>query len=239
MNGSHQAPDCSNNRSSRAFLQHTWAWCGWLHIVRLSCFEMGLELVKHRTVAHRLSTWSLVQCVASFLKRYRDFPDGSVVKMPAFLLEGSRVWLLVRELRSRMPLGAAKKVKKKKSIKKEISILSSVQSLSRVWLFATPFTTAHQASLFITNSRSLLKLMSIKSVMPSTISSSVFPLTSHLQSFPASGSFPKSQFFESGGQSFGVSASVSVLPMNIQNWFPLGLIGLIFLLSRGLSRIFY
>ena len=55
-----------------------------------------------------------------------------------------------------------------------------------------------------------------------TISSSVIPLSSHLQSFPASGSFPRSQFFTSGGQNIGVSASTSVLPMNIQDWFPLG-----------------
>ena len=71
-----------------------------------------------------------------------------------------------------------------------------------------------------------------------TISSSVFPFSSHLQSFPASGSFPMSQFFASGGQSIGVSASASVLPMNIQDWFPLGLTGLISLQSKGLSRVF-
>ena len=69
----------------------------------------------------------------------------------------------------------------------------------------------------ITNSRSLLKLMYIKSVRPSTISSSVIPFSSCLQSFPASGSFPRTQFFASGGQSIGVSASASVLPMK----FPL------------------
>ena len=71
-----------------------------------------------------------------------------------------------------------------------------------------------------------------------TILSSVITLSSHLQSFPASGSFPMSQFFTSGGLSIGVSATTSVLPMNIQNWFPLGLTGLISLLSKGLSRIF-
>ena len=70
-----------------------------------------------------------------------------------------------------------------------------------------------------------------------TISSSVIPLSSCLQSFPASGSFPMSQLFTSGGQSIGDSASASVLPMNIQVWFPLGLTGLISLLSRGLSRV--
>ena len=71
-----------------------------------------------------------------------------------------------------------------------------------------------------------------------TISSSVVPFFSCLQSFPASGSFPMSQLFASGGQSIRVSASASVLPMNIQDWFPLGLTGLIFLNSKGLSRVF-
>ena len=71
-----------------------------------------------------------------------------------------------------------------------------------------------------------------------TISSSVFPFSSSLQSFPASGSFPVSQFFSSGGQSIGVSASASVLPVNIQDWFLLEWIGWISLQSKGLSRIF-
>ena len=69
-----------------------------------------------------------------------------------------------------------------------------------------------------------------------TISSSVVPFSSHLQSFPASGSFQMSQFFTSGGQSIGVSASASVLPMNIQDWFPLGWTGWISLQSKGHSR---
>ena len=71
-----------------------------------------------------------------------------------------------------------------------------------------------------------------------TISSSVIPFSSRLQSFPASGSFSISQFFASGGQSIGVSASTSVLPMNIQGWFPLGLTDLISLQSKELSRVF-
>ena len=71
-----------------------------------------------------------------------------------------------------------------------------------------------------------------------TISSSVIHFSSRLQSFPASGSFPLTQFFALGSQSFGVSASTSVLPMNIQDWFPLGLTGWISLLSKVLSRIF-
>ena len=70
------------------------------------------------------------------------------------------------------------------------------------------------------------------------ISSSVVSFSSHLQSFPASGSFLMSQFFASGGQNIGVSASTLILPMNIQNWFPLGLTGWISLWSKGLSRVF-
>ena len=70
------------------------------------------------------------------------------------------------------------------------------------------------------------------------ISSSVVPFSSCLQSFPASGSFQMSQFFPSGGQSTGVSTSASVLPMNIQDWFPLGWTGWIALQSKGLSRVF-
>ena len=71
-----------------------------------------------------------------------------------------------------------------------------------------------------------------------TISSSVIPFSSRLQSFPVSGSFPMSQFFATGGQSIGVSASPSVLPMNIQDWFPVGLTGWMSLQSKGLSRVF-
>ena len=71
-----------------------------------------------------------------------------------------------------------------------------------------------------------------------TIPSSVIPFSSCLQSFPASGSFPMSQFFSSSGQSIGVLASASLLPMNIQDWFPLGWTGLISLQSKGLSRVF-
>ena len=109
-------------------------------------------------------------------------------------------------------------------------------SLSRVWLFATPWTAACQSSLSFTISWSLLKLMSIQSVMsfyhlilclPSPPTFNLSPLAS----------FPMSQFFASGGPSIGVSASTSVLPMNIQGWFPLRLTGLISLQSKGLSRV--
>ena len=81
---------------------------------------------------------------------------------------------------------------------------------------ATPWTAACQASLSITNSWKLLKLMSIKSVMPSN---HLIPFSSCLQSCPGSGSFPKNQLFTSDGQSIGVSSSASVLSMNIQDWF--------------------
>ena len=72
-----------------------------------------------------------------------------------------------------------------------------------------------------------------------TTSSSVVPFSSYPQSFPASGSFPMSQLFTSGGQSIGVSASTSVLPMNTQDWSPLGWTGWISLQSKGLSRVFF
>ena len=116
--------------------------------------------------------------------------------------------------------------------------VSSVQLLSRVRLLVTPWTAARQAPLSITNSQSSPKLMSIESVVPSNHLILCHPLLLRLQSFPASGSFQMSQFFGSGSQSIGVSASASVLPMNIQDWFPLGWTGWISLQSKGLSRIF-
>ena len=83
-----------------------------------------------------------------------------------------------------------------------------------------------------------LKLQYFGHFMRRVDSSSVVPFSSCPQSFPTSGSFPVSQFLTSGGQSIGASASASVLPMNIQNWFPLGLTGLISLQSKELSRVF-
>ena len=125
------------------------------------------------------------------------------------------------------------------SIQIPLTGFSSVQSLRRVQLFATPWIPARQASLSITNSWSPLKLMSSELVMPFNHLILCFvPFSSHLQSFPASGTFQMSQFFASGGQSIGVSASASVLPMNIQNWFPSLWTGWISLLSKGLLRVF-
>ena len=119
-----------------------------------------------------------------------------------------------------------------------MSQISSVQLLSCVRLFAIPWTAACQASLSITNSRNLLKLCPSSQWCHPTISSSVVPLSSCLQSFPASQSFPMIKFFASGNQSTGVSTSASVLPMNIQDGFPLRCTGWISLQSEGLSRVF-
>ena len=111
-----------------------------------------------------------------------------------------------------------------------------VQSLSHVWLFATPWTAACQASLSFTTSQRLLKLMSIELVMPSSQLILCHSLLLLSSIFPSTRVFPMSQLFTSGGQSIGVWTSASVLPMNIQDWFPLGWTGLI-LQSKGLSRV--
>ena len=103
-----------------------------------------------------------------------------------------------------------------------LNIFSPVHLLNCVQLFATPWTAACQASLSITNSQT----------------HPVISFSSCLQSLTASGSFPVSHFFASVGQSIGASASASVLPMNIQDWFLLELTGLISLKSKGLSRVF-
>ena len=100
----------------------------------------------------------------------------------------------------------------------------------------TPQNAAYQALLSITNSQSLLKLMSIASVMPSNHLILCCPLLLLPSISPGIRIFPMSQFFASGGQSTGASASV--LPMNIQGWSPLGLTGLISMQSKGLSRVF-
>ena len=109
---------------------------------------------------------------------------------------------------------------------------NSFQSLSLLWLFVNPWTAAHQASLSISNTLRLLKLMSIQLVMPPNHFILCLPLLVP-SIFLASGSCPMSQFFTSGGQSIGISTSASVLPMNIQEWLPLELTCLISLQSMG------
>ena len=113
-----------------------------------------------------------------------------------------------------------------------------VQSLSHVQLFATLWTAAQQASLTFTISQSLLKLMSIESVMPSNHLALCCPLLLLPSVFPNIRSSPVSWLFTSRSQSIGASALAPGLPMNIQHWFPLGLTGLIFLQSSGLLRVF-
>ena len=101
-----------------------------------------------------------------------------------------------------------------------------------------PWTATYHVSLSITNSWSCSNSSPLSQWCHLTISFSVVPFSSCLQSFPISGSFQMSQLFVSGGQNIGVSASTSVLPMNTQNWFPLGWTGWISLQSKGLSRVF-
>ena len=112
-----------------------------------------------------------------------------------------------------------------------------VQSLSCVWLFAIPWIAARQASLSFTIFRGLLKLMSVESVMPSNHLILCHPLLLPLI-FPSIRVSSNKSFFASGGQSIGTSASASVLPMNIQDLFPLWSTGLISLQYKGLSRVF-
>ena len=115
---------------------------------------------------------------------------------------------------------------------------SSVQSLSRVWLFATPWTAAHRPPCPSPTPGVYPNSCPLSQWCHPTISSSVVPFSSCPQSFPASMSFQMSQPFPSGGQSIGVSASTSVLPMNTQDWSPLGWTGWLSLLFKGLSRVF-
>ena len=119
-----------------------------------------------------------------------------------------------------------------------VASVSSVQLLSLIRLLATPWTTARQASLSITSSQSLLKLKSIESVMPSNHLILCHPVLLPPSIFPSIWVFLHEPVLHIGGQSIGVSVSASVLPMNIQDWFPLGLTGWISLQSKRLSRVF-
>ena len=110
--------------------------------------------------------------------------------------------------------------------------------LSCVWLFVTSRKAAHQASLSFTSPRACSNSWLLSWWCHPNTSPSVTPFSSCPQSFPIARSFPMSWLFTSGGQSTGASASASVLPMNIQGWFPLGLTSLISLLSKGVSRVF-
>ena len=119
-----------------------------------------------------------------------------------------------------------------------VTCCSVTQSCLTLW---DPMDCKNQASLSFTISWSLLTLMSIESVMPSNHPVPCHPLLLLPSIFPSifPRSFPMSHLFTSGGQCIGASTSASVHPMNIQDWFPLGLTGLISLLSKGLSRVFH
>ena len=117
-------------------------------------------------------------------------------------------------------------------------VISSVQSLSRVRLFATPWIAAHQAFLSITNSRSSLKLMSIESMMPSSHLILCRPLLLLTPIPPSIRIFSSESALHMSGQSVGVSALASVLPKKSQGWSPLEWTGWISLQSKGLSRVF-
>ena len=166
------------------------------------------------------SSWSIDQlqlcqsgCLLNFLALW-PVPEGPVTSFTT--LPSRNVYIVSSSSRGR------------NTIISRLSV-SSVQSISPVRLFATPWIAARQASLSITNSRSLLKLMPIESVMPFSHLILCIPFSSCSESLPASGFFPMSQFFTWGGQSTGVLASASVLPMNTQDGSPLrwtGWIGL-------------
>ena len=115
---------------------------------------------------------------------------------------------------------------------------SSIQSLSRVQLFATPWTVARQASCPPPTPWDYPNSCPLSQWCHPTMSFSVIPFSSCHQSFPAPGSFQMRQLFASGGQSIGVSASTSVLPMNTQDWSPLEWMDKIFLQPKGNSRVF-
>ena len=115
---------------------------------------------------------------------------------------------------------------------------SSVQSLNRVRLFVTPWLKYPRPPCPSPSPGVYSNSCPLSRWCHPTISSSVIPFSSSLQSFPASESFLMSQFFTSGGQRIGASVWGSVFPMNIQDWFPLGWTGWISLQSKGLSRVF-
>ena len=117
-------------------------------------------------------------------------------------------------------------------------VIVVVQSISHIQLFATPWTAAHLASLSLPSPRVCSNSCPLSQWCHPTILLSIIPFSSCLQSFPASESFLMSHLFASSGQSIGASALASVLPMTIQDWFHLGLTGLISLQSKWLSRVF-
>ena len=120
----------------------------------------------------------------------------------------------------------------------ETLFFSSFESLSHSWLFVNPWTAAHQVSLYITNSQSLLKLMSIESEMPSNHCILCCPLLLLPSIFPSIRIFSSESVLHIRWPKYWSSASASVLPVNSHNWFPLEWTGWISLQSKRLSRVF-
>ena len=153
------------------------------------------------------------------------------------------LWSASCEVEKKVPQGKRRELTVQLALGREVGIQrwrfmeSSVQSLSCSRLFETPWTTACQASLSITNSQSLPKPMSIKSMMPPNHLILCHPLLLLPPIPPSIRVFSNESTLPSGGQNIGVSASASVLPANIQDWFPLGWIGWISLQSKGFSRV--
>ena len=143
------------------------------------------------------------------------------------LLESTGIWTTL-----------SKKKRKSCSWQNKKIMVSVVQSLSRVWLFVTPWTAACQAPLSSTVFQSLLAFTYLDLVMLSNHLILSCPLLLLCSIFPSTRVFPNEWLFSSSGQITGVSALASVLPVIVQGWFPLGLTGLISLQSKGLSRVF-
>ena len=164
-------------------------------------------------------------CSFCYSQTYITLPRTFLYEDVFDFIKSSDIWNLLKK-------GISIQLEKKFCIQ-----FSSVQ-FSCVWLFATPWTTAHRPPCPSPTPGVHPNPCPLSRWCHPTISTSVVPFSSCPQSFPASGSFPVSQLFASGGQSIGVSAWTSVLPMNTQDWFPLGWTGWISLQSKGLSRVF-
>ena len=135
-------------------------------------------------------------------------------------------------------LSGISELQKDKLLYDSTSTVVTVELLSCIWLFMTPWTVAHRLPCPSPSPRVCSNSCPLSQWCYPIISSSIIPFSSHSQSSPASRSFRMSWFFASGGQCIGSSASASVLAMTIQGWFPLGLTGLISLQSKVLSSIF-
>ena len=179
--------------------------------------------------------WHLPDPETELNQKVRGFPGGASGKEPTYQcrIHGFSLWVW------KMPETLVRGFFTTSTTWEAPYLLIQFSSVAQsCLLFATPRIASYQAPLSITISRSLLKFMSINSVMPSSHLILCRPLLLLAQSLPASGSLPMSQLFTWGGQCIAVSASASVLPMNTQDWSPLGWTGWISLQSKGLPKVF-